>query len=89
MDRTADLDSALSFVIGRIADQAKLSGDQLSDEDRLLLNYLPSSPAASWDPENPVLVPRDIGLERVCTLGKAAYLHDRQVNPASLDQRRP
>jgi len=30
MDRTADLDSALSFVIGRIAEQAKLSGEPLS-----------------------------------------------------------
>jgi hypothetical protein len=44
MDRTADLESALSFVIGRIAEQAKLSGEPLNDEERLLLNYLPSSP---------------------------------------------
>jgi hypothetical protein len=85
MDRTADLDSALSFVIGRIAEQAKVSGKPLSDEQRLLLNYLPSEAPANWDPEFPVLVPRNINLERVCALGKAAYLHDRQVNPSSLD----
>jgi hypothetical protein len=85
MDRTADLDSALSFVIGRIAEQAKLSGEPLSDEQRLLLNYLPSSGPANWDPEIPLLVPRNINLERVCGLAKAAYQYDRQVNPASLD----
>jgi len=85
MDRTADLDSALSFVIGRIAEQAKLSGEPLSDEQRLLLNHLPSSRPANWDPELLLLVPRNINLERVCALGKAAYQHDRQVNPASLD----
>src|SRR5207249_11519272 len=81
MDRTADLDSALSFVIGRIAEQATVSGKPLSDEQRLLLNYLPSETPANWDPEFPVLVPRNINLERVCALGKAAYLHDRQLNP--------
>src|SRR5260370_38895640 len=60
-------------------------GEPLSDEQRLLLNYLPSSTPQNWDPEIPVLVPRDINLERVCALGKAAYQHDRQTNPASLD----
>ena len=85
MDRTADLDSALSFVIGRIAEQAKVSGEPLSDEQRLLLNYLPSETPANWDPEFPVLVPRNTNLERVCALGKAAYLHDRKLNPSSLD----
>jgi hypothetical protein len=85
MGRTEDLDSALSFVIGRIAEQAELSGEPLSDEQRLLLNYLPSSAPQNWRLEVPVLVPRNIDLERVCALGKAAYQHDRQVNPASLD----
>ena len=85
MDRTADLDSALSFVIDRIAEQAKLSGEPLIDEQRLLLNHLPSSRPANWDPEILLLVPRNINLERVCALGKAAYLYNRQVNPSSLD----
>jgi methylase of polypeptide subunit release factors len=62
-----------------------LSGEPLSDEQSLLLNHLPSSTPANWDPEIVVLVPRNINLERVCALGKAAYQHDRQVNPASLD----
>jgi hypothetical protein len=86
MDRTADLDSALSFVIGRITEQAQLSGQTLSEQQRLLLNYLPSSTTTNWDhPEIPVLVPRNINLERLCELGKAAYQHDCQVNPTSLD----
>ena len=85
MDRTADLDSALSFVVGRIAEQAKLSGEPLNEEQRMLLTYLPSSsPAIGFpDPEAP-LVPRNINLERLCALVKAAYQQDRQVNP-SLD----
>ena len=57
MDRAADLDSARNFVIGRIAEQAKRSGEPLSDEQRLLLNFLPSAALASWDPEIPLLVP--------------------------------
>ena len=85
MSRTPDLDLALSLVIGRIAEQAKLSGEPLSDEQRLLLNYLPSSTPQNWDLEIPVLVPRDINLERICALGKEVYQHDRQTNPASLD----
>jgi hypothetical protein len=85
MDRTADLHSALSFVTSRIAQQAKVSGEPLSDEQRLLLNYLPSGTPAIWDPRFQMPVPRNINLERVCALGKAAYLHDRQVNPSSLD----
>ena len=85
MDRTADLDSALSFVMGRIAAQAKLSGEPLSDQQLLLLKYLPSSAQTTWDPEIPIPVPRNIDLERVCELGKAAYQHDRQVDPTSLD----
>jgi hypothetical protein len=85
MDRTKDLELALSFVLGRIAEQAKLSGQPLSDEQLLLLKFLPSSMPQNWSLEMPVLVPRDINLERVCALGKAAYDYDRQVNSASRD----
>jgi|SRR5208283_102826 len=84
MDRTADLNSALSFVIGRIGEQATLSAEPLSQEQRMLLNYLPSSTAEGWVSDvNPV--PRNLDYEQVCALGKAAYISDRQVNPASLD----
>ena len=75
----------ITLGIGRIAEQAKLSGEPLRDEQRSSLNYLPTSTLVSWDPEIPVLVPRNISLERLCVLGKAAYQHDCQVNPASLD----
>lgn len=84
MDRTADLDAALSFVIGRIGEQAVLSGEPLSDEQNLLLKYLPSSMPESWDPET-TLVPRNVNYEQLCALGKVAYLNDRKVNPTSLD----
>jgi hypothetical protein len=86
MDRTADLDAALSFVIGRVEQQATLSGEPLNEEQRLLLNYLPSSsPVVSFpDAELPSPIPRNINLERLCALVKAAYQQDRQVNP-SLD----
>ena len=56
MDRTADLDAALSFVIGRIAEQAKLSGEPLSEQQRLLLNYLPSPTPAVWYPGIPEML---------------------------------
>ncbi len=87
MDRRADLDSALSFVIGRIGEQALRSGEPLSEEQRRLLNNLPSSTAVpiGLDPEYQMLVPRNVDYERLCSLGKTAYLHDRQVNPASPD----
>ena len=85
MDRNEDLDSALSFVIGRIEEQGKLSGEPLSGEQRLLLDYLPSLAPGTWDPGNPELVPRNINLEQVCALGKAAYQQDRQSNPGSLN----
>jgi hypothetical protein len=85
MDRNADLEAALSFVIGRIAEQAKLSGEPLTDEQRLLLTYLPSRslPIGQLEIQEPV--PRNINLERVCALAKAAYQDDRQSNPTSLD----
>ena len=86
MDRTADLESALRFVMSRIAEEANLSGEPLSDDQRLLLNYLPSSTSTPGSSaEIPVPVPRNIDLERLCALAKAAYQHDLQVNPASLD----
>jgi len=44
MDRKGDLDAALSFVIGRVKEQATLSGERLNEEQRLLLNNLPSLP---------------------------------------------
>lgn len=87
MDRTADLDAAVSFVIGRVEEQATVSGEPLNDEQRLLLSNSASSTSAIWFPDlgPPPLVPRDMNYERLCALGKTAYLNDRQVNPASLD----
>lgn len=87
MNRTADLDAALSFVTRRIEEQAKQSGEPLNDEQRLLLNNLPSPISGIWvpGPDPGPLVPRNIDYERLCNLGKAARLSDLQLSPASLD----
>jgi hypothetical protein len=89
MNRTADLDAALSFVTSRVNEQATLSRDLLNVQQSLLLTNLPSSTPAIWIPgpetPDPTLVPRDVNFERLCALAKAAYLNDRETNPGSLD----
>ena len=90
MDRTRDLETALTFVVRRIEEQAKESGHPLNEEEHSILKILPPSNVSylSWAaPElgPPELVPRNINLERLCALAKAAYLNDRQINPESLD----
>lgn len=88
MDPTTDLELALRFVVHRVEEQAKASGQPLNEEEYLLLKNLPSSNVnfPIWAPEfgTPELVPRNITLERLCSLAKAAYQHDRQLNPESL-----
>ena len=90
MDRTADFDAALRFVIERVAEQARLSGEPLSNEQRLLLKYLPSRLDSTYSrppmyPGIVKLVPRNIAYERLCTLAKAAYINNLERNPASRD----
>jgi len=89
MNRTADLNAALSFVTGQVNEEAILSGEPLNAQQSLQLTNLPSSTPAIWlpGPENPdpPLVPRDVNYERLCGLAKTAYLNDRQIHPASLD----
>lgn len=84
-----DLETALSFVVRRIEEQAKASGHPLNEEEHSLLKNLPPSNANSlnWASEfgPQELVPRNIDLERVCALAKAAHLNDRNINPDSLD----
>ena len=88
MNRTADLNTALGFVIDRIEGEATRSGEPLSDEQRFLLNHLPEYSALPQtygaDPEFPVvLVPRDTTYERLCAVAKTAHQNDLSVNPAS------
>jgi hypothetical protein len=86
MNRTSDLDHALSFVTSRIAEQAKLSGEPLNHYQHTLLDRLPvHSAGTSWNLENQILVPRNPDLERLCALTKSAIQQDRDVNPGSLD----
>src|SRR5258708_6709208 len=89
MNRTADLNAALSFVTGRVNEEAILSGEPLNAQQSLKLTNPASSTPAIWlpGPENPdpPLVPRDGNYEGLCGLAKTAYLSDRQIHPASLD----
>jgi len=90
MEQPADLRAALAFVIGRIEEQAMLSGEPLNEEERFLLNNLPTVSIATeisiGDPEVPLhFVPRDRMYERLCALAKAALRNDVQLNPAALD----
>lgn len=90
MEQTADLAAVLAFVIGRIEEQAMLSGKPLNEEERFLLNNLPTVSTAPeisiGDPEVPLhFSPRDRTFERLCALAKAARQTDVQLNPASLD----
>jgi hypothetical protein len=88
MDRATDLETALSFVVRRVEEQARASGQPLGEEEYSLFKNLPCSNVnyPIWAPDlgPPELVPRNINLERLCALAKAAYQHDRQLNPESL-----
>lgn len=93
MHRTADLDAALRFALGRIEEQAMRSGEPLSEEQRLLLNNLPKGESmqqrVSMTTGDPIAGPefpiRDITYERLCALAKAAHRSELELNPASLD----
>ena len=65
------------------------SGEPLTEEQLFLLNNLPSLPPGAMvfyyrDQISAPPVPRDLNYERLCALGKAAYLSDRKLAP-SLD----
>jgi hypothetical protein len=90
MEQTADFSAALAFVIYRIEQEAMRSGEPLNEEERFLLNNLPTVSTAPeiniGDPEVPLpSIPRDRTYERLCVLAKAARRNDVQLNPASLD----
>lgn len=87
MNQQADLHAALQFVTGRIAEDAVLSGEPLNAEQRRMLEYLPSSVPSMHSPDlGPApLVPRNLDLERLCSLANRAHLKDVQLTPSSLD----
>jgi len=88
MDRSADMNAALAFVINRIEEQAMRLGQPLDEEQRWLLNNLPDQSDvpefSTGDPEFPVHFKlRDVTYERLCAAAKAAYRSDREMNPGS------
>jgi len=65
------------------------SGEPLTEEQLFLLNNLPSLPPGAMvfyyrGQISAPPIPRDLNYERLCALGKAAYLSDRKLTP-SLD----
>jgi len=85
MDETIDLEAALQFVTRRIEEEAARAGEPITDEERTLLEHLPTESALatySSDPESPAsFAPRDLVFERLCALAKAAYRQDLQLDP--------
>lgn len=85
-----DLSAVLEFVIRRNEQEALRSGQPLSDEQRSLLNDLPTSSSishiATGEPESlPEPVPRDTNYEKLIAAAKTAYRQDRELNPSSRD----
>lgn len=83
---SADLEAALAFVTTRIEEEAVKSGEPLSADERLLLQYLPkhlTTPVISPDTDNPVLLPRNLTYERLCALAKTANRSDVMLNLGS------
>jgi hypothetical protein len=88
MDPRSDSDTSLAFVIGRIEEEATRSGEPLSDEERSLLNDLPTdSVVPIWNGSDPeslnVPVPRDRAFERLCALARDARNSDARQAPTS------
>lgn len=86
----SDLQHAFRFVVERIEAQATRSGEPLTDDERFLLNDLPTEPifptvSPVMDPESfpPVPVPRDFVYERLIALAKQARRNDLRTNPGS------
>lgn len=82
IDQTADLNTALDFVIRRIEEEASRSGEPLTDEQLTLLKNLPVDSTFRgqvMEPETPLILPRDLAFERLCALAKAAQTRDLQL----------
>lgn len=84
--RSADLETALTFVIERIGEEAERSGEPLNDDESYFLRHLPSEPTNSTAhqghyPESSLPVLRDFSYERLCALARIARLHDVMTRP--------
>src|SRR5258707_10883648 len=82
----ADLETALTFVIERIDEEAKRSGSPLDDDERYFLKHLPTVPTnltaqREYYSESASPVLRDFSYERLCALAKNARFHDIRTRP--------
>ncbi len=87
---SADLETALSFVIERMREEAERSGSPLDDDDTEFLNNLPTRSTNStiaggfntaYEDFWPTPVLRDLRFERFCNLARDAHLDDLQTRP--------
>lgn len=88
---TSNLELALAFVMERISDEAERSGQPLNEDDRYLLEHLPTEPtnptldycnsADEYSWPTPIL--RDFQFERVSKLAKDARVNDIRIQPVA------
>jgi len=85
----ADLETALTFVIERVGEEADRSGAPLDDEEFGFLSHLlaqatnPTIMAfnTAYKEFWPTPVLRDFRFERLCNLAREAHSHDLRVRP--------
>jgi hypothetical protein len=89
---SADLDTAVAFVIERIGEEAERATAPLDDDEVDFLNHLPAQPTnptaglgfnTAYEYFWPTPVLRDFRFERLCRLAKSAHLHDLQTRPGA------
>jgi hypothetical protein len=86
---SADLETALTFVIERIGEEAERSGAPLDDEELGFLSHLPTQPTnptitafnTAYEELWPTPVLRDFRFERLCNLAREAHSHDLRTRP--------
>src|SRR5204862_6518164 len=84
----SDLDLALGFIFHRIDEEARRSGQPLNQEERVLLQDLPTEhivPDTYGDPALPTAQLRDVVYERLCAIAKAAHQLDQNLDSGRAD----
>jgi hypothetical protein len=78
------IDTSLTFVIGKIEEEAERQGAPLDEEERLLLRDLPVVATSRWPGlGTPEIVVQDREYARLCKLAKAAHRRDVSSRPVA------